>query len=135
MLEAIAIADALLIAQLPSLPDTRPKYEYVDDHFVIHRDQGGDLEGYALYFSLMKRSGEVVKVEDACISACTMVLNNPKACAMPGAHFGFHQARRYNKSSLDLLDVSEPGNKLLWEHYPRTGEGKARPTHPLHGLH
>jgi hypothetical protein len=72
-----------------------------------------------------------VKVEDACISACTMVLSNPKACAMPGAHFGFHQARRYNKKSLELLDVSELGNKILWAHYPdkvRARLGELKPT-------
>ena len=90
----------------------------MDDHFVIHRDQGGDLEGYALHFSMMKRQARVVKVEDACISACTMVLNNPKACAMPGAHFGFHQAKVYSRSTLEILEVSDAGNKLLWGHYP-----------------
>lgn len=35
----------------------------------------------------LTRSGGTVKVEGACLSACTMVLRNPKACAMPGALF------------------------------------------------
>jgi hypothetical protein len=66
----------------------------------------------------MKRQGSVVKVEDACWSACTLVLSNPNACAMPRAQFGFHEARLYSRSTLEVLEVSEHGNRLLWNSYP-----------------
>jgi hypothetical protein len=47
MLEAVAITTALTVGNLPTQPNTRPKYEYVDDHFVLHGDPGGNVEGYA----------------------------------------------------------------------------------------
>jgi hypothetical protein len=85
---------------------------------VIHRDIGGDLGSYALYFSLIKRQGAVVKLEDVCWSACTLVLSNPNACAMPRAQFGFHEARLYSRSTLEVMEVSEHGNRILWDSYP-----------------
>ncbi len=41
MLEAVALTTALMVGNLPTQPNTRPKYEYVDDHFVLLGDPGG----------------------------------------------------------------------------------------------
>jgi hypothetical protein len=131
MLEAVAITTALMVGNLPTQPNTRPKYEFVNDHFVLQRDTGGDVAQYAYHFHLIKREGSRVVVEGDCFSACTMVLDNPKACAMPSARFGFHAARRYNKETRELFDISDAGNKILWSHYPpslREWLGELKPT-------
>jgi hypothetical protein len=40
MLEALAITTALMVGNLLTQPNTRPKYEYVDDQFVLAGDPG-----------------------------------------------------------------------------------------------
>ena len=47
-----------------------------------------------------------------------MILHNPKACAMPKAIFGFHAARYYNKSTLEIIGDSNHGTQTMWAHYP-----------------
>jgi hypothetical protein len=96
----------------------RPSFEYRDQHIVLNADMGGDIDSYAEFFALAQKSGEPIWVMGACLSACTLVLKNPKACATPNAYFGFHSARIYSKSTLEVLGDSDNGNKLLWAHYP-----------------
>src|SRR4051812_38129437 len=111
-----------ILALLPALTMNevrkRPQYEWAESHFILQNDAGGDVTQYAHHFLLIKRSGERVVVSGACFSACTMVLSNPMACAMPSARFGFHSARRYNLQTLEVLENSDDGNKILWAHYP-----------------
>lgn len=53
-----------------------------------------------------------------CASACTLILGNPKACAERAALFGFHQARSYNKETMEIQGSHEGANKVLWASYP-----------------
>jgi hypothetical protein len=66
----------------------------------------------------------VIKVKHLCVSACTLVLVNPKACAELGSVFGFHQAVDENGK------YPEHATKLVWGLYPakvRTKVGKLTP--------
>jgi hypothetical protein len=96
----------------------RPPFEYEDNHIALKPNKGGDIDSFAAFFALIEKSGEPVWVMGMCLSACTLVLRNPKACAMPTAVFGFHSASLYNKQTLETLGVSDHGNRLFWAHYP-----------------
>ena len=87
MLEALALIPSLFMTEVSQ----KPAYEFRDDHFVLLTDKGGDVNSYAVHFRAIERSGLPVKVIGNCSSACTMVLHNPKACAMEWTVFGFHR--------------------------------------------
>jgi hypothetical protein len=96
----------------------QPAIDFENGHYVIFMDRGGDVDMYAEYFALLEQSGNPVWVTSYCISSCTMVLRNPKACATPNALFGFHAARKYDKKTLAILGESDVGTQLMWMHYP-----------------
>ena len=122
---AIAGISALTIT-LSAMAEVRlrPSFEYRDHHIVLNVDYGGDIDSYADFFALAQKSGEPIWVMGACLSACTLVLKNPKACAMPNAYFGFHSARIYSKSTLETFGDSEVGNQVMWSHYPEHVKAK-----------
>jgi hypothetical protein len=95
-----------------------PEFEITQDHIQLNDDYGGDLDAYARAFALFESNGQEIWVTGKCLSACTMVLNNPKACAMPNAIFGFHAARLYNAETLEVMGNSVYGNRIMWAHYP-----------------
>jgi hypothetical protein len=95
-----------------------PDFEIMQDHFQLNDDYGGDIAAYARAFELLASGGEEIRVTGQCYSACTMVLKNPNACAMPKAIFGFHAARYYNKKTLEIIGESVMGNFIVWMHYP-----------------
>lgn len=115
MIKAVAVLVPVLV--MPEVSKA-PKLEVAGDRVVIQRDMGGDASHYAFRIHILKRSRMVVMVGSRCESACTMVLDNPKACALPEAVFGFHQARKYNKQTGEVLEISEDATKILWAHYP-----------------
>lgn len=57
---------------------------------VIRNDPGGQLQQYLNDLSGVILSGEVIKVEGWCASACTIYLGSPFTCVTPQAQFGFH---------------------------------------------
>jgi hypothetical protein len=95
-----------------------PSHEYVDGHILLKADYGGNIHSYAETFQLFEDIGSEVWVKSVCLSACTMVLRNPNACALPNALFGFHAARRYDKVTLEIIGESDRGNRIVWSHYP-----------------
>jgi hypothetical protein len=96
MLEALALIPSLFMTEVSQ----KPAYEFRDDHFVLLTDKGGDVNGYAVHFRAIERSGLPVKVIGNCSSACTMVLHNPKACAMEWTVFGFHECKHPVRTAL-----------------------------------
>jgi hypothetical protein len=115
MSAAIAILAGTLLAGEVS---QRPAYSYVDDHYELAADIGGDVRAYAAHFADIQKQGAPIRVMGDCLSACTMVLRNRLACAMPGARFGFHLAKTYNKQTREILGISDYGNQTVWSHYP-----------------
>lgn len=95
-----------------------PEFEITQDHIQLNDDGGGDLDAYARAFALFESNGQEIWVTGKCYSACTLVLKNPKACAMPNAVFGFHAARYYNSETREAMNESTHGNRILWAHYP-----------------
>ena len=109
---------ALTLALFMAEVKQKPAYEMLDDRIVLKTDAGGDIDRYAEFFELVEKTRMPVWVTGTCSSACTMILRNPKACAMPNAVFGFHAARVYNKKTLEVMGDSDNGNRILWSHYP-----------------
>lgn len=95
-----------------------PEIEEVQGHIQLNNDYGGDINAYARAFALLALVGDEIWVTGQCLSACTLVLKNPKACAMPNAVFGFHAARRYNPETLEVMGESTYGTRIMWAHYP-----------------
>jgi hypothetical protein len=109
-----ALAGSLVVGEVSQ----RPSYELNEDHFILRADIGGDVGAYAKHFADIAKRSIPIRIMGDCLSACTMVLKNKLACAMPGARFGFHLAQKYNPATKEIIGLSDYGNKVLWEHYP-----------------
>jgi hypothetical protein len=84
---------------------------------VISSDRGGLISDYAARFISARDAGELVVIDGACLSACTLVVGmvpRDKVCSTPKAVLGFHSAwrpmgggKRVNSSiaSQAMLDV------------------------------
>ena len=57
---------------------------------VIHNDNGGVVEQYIAREHQVH--GQRIVIDGRCMSACTIYLANPNACATPRASFWFHSA-------------------------------------------
>lgn len=117
LLIALAIATPTHAEYRPSI-NRVPEIEEAQGHIQLNNDYGGDIAAYARAFELLALVGDEIWVTGQCLSACTMVLKNPKACAMPNAVFGFHAAQHYDPQTLKPLGNSIMGNFIVWAHYP-----------------
>lgn len=104
-------------AEVITAVSMRPPFVVVDNRIRLLPSKGGDIESHVEFFALVAESKMPVEVSGACYSSCTMVLGNPLACAMPGAMFGFHAARRYNKKTLEIIGDSPASTNQLWSYY------------------
>lgn len=91
--------------------------EFVDQkgRLVISGDLGGVVIDYIMKYNRVRHIGQKVKIDDVCISACTLVNGLVPAkdiCVSPNAMFAFHSA------SLGGFGFSEEGTKILWAIYP-----------------
>jgi hypothetical protein len=84
---------------------------------VIYDTAGGRLNGFNPYFRQWKDEGRTLIIYGMCSSACTLALGNPKACAMPKAVFGFHQARHWNRETGELGGTAVLATEFMWSHY------------------
>jgi hypothetical protein len=116
---ALALSMTMPVTPVAQTMSRVPNFEITQQgHFLLNDDYGGDLAAYARAFELLASGGEEIWVKGQCLSACTMVLKNPKACAMPNAVFGFHAARYYNKDTFEIIGESDRGNRKMWAYYP-----------------
>jgi hypothetical protein len=81
----------------------------------VRADLGGSLHTYAGMVEAARFSGERVRIDGICASACTLYLNLPPSqiCATPRAVFIFHTA---TDAMLGL--PSWQGNETLYQAYP-----------------
>ncbi len=119
---ALALSMTIPVTPVAQTISRVPNFDItLQGHFLLNDDYGGDLAGYARAFEMLASGGEEAQeiwVKGQCLSACTMVLNNPKACAMPKAIFGFHAAHHYHPETLEVMGNSITGNRIMWAHYP-----------------
>jgi hypothetical protein len=85
----------------------------------IADDPGGQLGPYLQKLDALRSSGERVRIDGRCLSACTMVLGaipRDHICVTPRAQLGFHAAWRPEAGR----QVTSPeGTELLMSNYPQ----------------
>ena len=85
---------------------------------VISADFGGSIGDYIENYAKIRHTTGPVRIEDVCISACTMVLGlipADRVCAEPNAKFGFHSAWQLGPFGPVF---SREGTRLVWNIYP-----------------
>lgn len=60
---------------------------------VIRNDSGGVVSQYARNVDLAILTGEPIRIEGWCASACTLYLSSPQTCVTPRATLAFHSPR------------------------------------------
>lgn len=81
---------------------------------VIAYDPGGMISDYVRWFDRVRQAGVEVRIDGACISACTLVLSLPPAdvCVTERGRFGFHLA------SVDGVADPETTKEIAAAFYP-----------------
>jgi hypothetical protein len=86
----------------------------------ISDDPGGQLGPYLQKLAALRSSGEQVRIDGRCLSACTMVLGvipRDHICVTPRAQLGFHAAWRPDETGHQV--ASREGTELLMNNYPQ----------------
>lgn len=83
---------------------------------IIKSDGGGIIRSYLQYYQTIRASGDEIKVDGKCYSACTIftgVVPANHVCVTDRAELGFHSARY----SIDNSYAEEPTMEM-YEAYP-----------------
>lgn len=84
----------------------------------ISADFGGSVSEYISKYTEFQQLNKQIKIEDVCISACTLVTSlvpPDRVCAQPWSLLGFHSAW--------IMTMAGPmfsfeGTRLMWNFYP-----------------
>jgi hypothetical protein len=85
----------------------------------IGQDRGGRMGAYVDKYQGLRSSGEMVIIDGACLSACTIVLGSvprDKICVTSRARFGFHAA--WNPASNGRKTTNPEATHTLYSMYP-----------------
>jgi len=95
---------------------------------TVRFDMGGYVEEYRAMWTKVARSGEQVRIDGPCVSACTMVLSIVPAeriCITRRAVFGIHQVSIGDKKYLK-------GTRQMVREYPKWVQQWLKGKRPLH---
>lgn len=95
---------------------------------TISGDGGGSLYEYIDKYNLMRKSGVNVRIDDICISACTLVLAlipQNRICVSEHALFGFHHAYTVDRQTGAKV-VSVSATKMMFALYPPSLQEKLK---------
>lgn len=85
----------------------------------IADDRGGRIGAYLAKYNALRESGQHVKIDGLCASACTMILGaipQNRICVTPRAVLEFHTA--WDPGPTGDHVTSAAGNRILWSKYP-----------------
>ena len=85
----------------------------------IGQDRGGRMGAYVDKYQGLRSSGEMIIIDGACLSACTIVLGSvprDKICVTSRARFGFHAA--WNPASNGRKKTNPEATHTLYSLYP-----------------
>lgn len=88
---------------------------------VITNDGGGIIGQYIEKYNLIRNTGVNVKIDDLCISACTLVLSlvpEDRICASEHALFGFHHAYMLDRATM-RKQIEPTTTKMVLAMYPK----------------
>jgi hypothetical protein len=87
---------------------------------TIRGDLGGRIDQYLAHWAQVARSGELVRLDGVCNSACTLFLGaipQDRICVTPRAALGFHKAWKVNIEG-NRVEAPE-GTAIMWRAYPQ----------------
>jgi len=96
-----AIASLMVTTHTAEIKDALPsslKSMMTTEHVVL-KDLGGEIYSKMDFYHNLRRSGDSLRIEGLCASACTFFLGlmpSEKVCATPSALFGFHGVYKTN---------------------------------------
>lgn len=102
------IAQAMMDPEVPA-PPQRPRTH------IVTADTGGSIIHYIQAFNDIRREGAFVRIEDVCLSACTLILGlvpPENVCVTEHTLMGFHSARD------GVGNFHMMGTRLAWHIYP-----------------
>jgi hypothetical protein len=88
---------------------------------TIQWNPGGSIVEFIEHYTTLRQVEGKLKVDGACISACTLFLGlvpEKDVCATPFGLLGFHSASVYNQMTGERKH-SESGTRLIWNYYPK----------------
>jgi hypothetical protein len=83
---------------------------------IVKRDGGGIIRDYLQYYQTIRASGDEIRIDGKCYSACTIftgVIPSWRVCVTDRAELGFHSARYSIDNS-----YAEEATMEMWEAYP-----------------
>jgi hypothetical protein len=86
---------------------------------TIFDDLGGSLGDYLQRFAAIRDSGESVRIDGSCFSACTLVIamiQKQRICVTERAILGFHATWANNSKGQRV--INSVGTELLYHLYP-----------------
>ena len=89
--------------------------------FVIYHDRGGQIGTYLAKYLKLRKTGEPVKIDGDCLSACTLalgILPPPQVCMTDRARLGFHAAWEPDENGTPV--TSSIGTEALWMFYKQS---------------
>jgi len=109
MLKTVGIASLLVIAFIST----------ASAQFNIGDDRGGQIGVYLIKYAALRESGQDVKIDGNCVSACTLILGtvpSDRVCVTSKANLGFHAAWKPDDNGFHM--PSPLGTQALRDHYP-----------------
>ena len=88
---------------------------------VITEDRGGQIGAYLQTYAAIRDSGQTVRIDGNCLSACTIILGivpMKRVCVTQRARLGFHAAWVPDDTGRPV--TSPLGTRELWKIYPPT---------------
>lgn len=108
LIKVAAVLAALLAACAPANAET-----------VVTFDMGGTITKYVEKYQDYRESGERLKIDGECVSACTLflgVMTSDRYCITPKAELGFHSAWTDDQGK---QKHSPEATLYIWSLYPK----------------
>ena len=86
----------------------------------ISGDPGGEVAAYLNRFRAIRASGQRIKIDGACLSACTLltgIVPPDRVCVTQRAVLGFHAASYYDDVTRSLVPT-RAGSRVVMRYYP-----------------
>ena len=116
--QAFWLTLALAMAQLTGAATAQPPV------MIVGNDPGGSVPDRLALIERLRRDGTRVEITgDYCLSACTLYLGLPRACADPDTVFGFHGPGSAVYGIGLTPDAFDHWSRVMARHYPERLRG------------
>lgn len=100
----------------PVAPVTGPTLAPAHTITISEPDEGGSVKTYLAWYKRWDASGDNLRIDAPCISACTFFLayitdNDPRVCMTPRGSLGVHEI---NNGTVSLDEVSQAWYRMIY---------------------